>query len=321
MLTNILLLIAGLLLVVFGADWLVDGASAIARKLRISEFVIGLTIVGFGTSCPELVVSLTGALSGSSDISIGNVIGSNIFNTLLILGLTALVMPIAITPGNRRRDIPVTMLVTLLLVVCGMSKTLFGLGEADGLSRIEAIVFLLLFVIYMFYSFKNGKAEASADDDSSEKDMKLFPAILLTLAGLAGLVLGGRWFVNSAVKIAEFAGVSQKFIAITLLAGGTSLPELAACLVAAAKKKGQLALGNILGSNIFNILLILGCSAAVTPLSFSGVDLVDAAALLTSIIFVFLSSFTFKKNMIDRWEGAIYVLAFIAYYVWLFIKL
>lgn len=320
MLTDILILILGLALIIAGAEWLVDGASAIARKLRVSEFVIGLTIVGFGTSCPELVVSLTGAFAGNSDISIGNVIGSNIFNTLLILGVTALVAPVAITRSNRLRDIPVTLLVTILLIACGFSHTLFGLGQADMLTRVEGIVFLVLFAVYIFYCFKNDDG-SSQQDDKQEKEIKTFIAILLTLAGLAGLIFGGRWFVNSAVRIASALGVSDKFIAITLLAGGTSLPELAACIVAAARKKGQLALGNILGSNIFNILLILGASAIVSPISLKGISIVDMAALLASIVLVWLSSYTFKKNTIDRYEGAIFVLCFAAYYVWLFINL
>ena len=319
MLTDILILIAGLLLIIFGADWLVDGASAIARKLKISEFVIGLTIVGFGTSCPELVVSVTGAIKCISDISIGNVIGSNIFNTLLILGLTAFILPISVTKNNKRRDIPMTLIVTLLLIVCGMSYSLFGIGEGDGLSRVEGIVFLVIFAGYIFYCFKND--DQSSEELSPAPEVSVFKAVLLTLAGLAGLVLGGRWFVNSAVILAHAMGVSDKFIAITLLAGGTSLPELAACVVAAAKKKGQLALGNILGSNIFNILLILGVSATIRPISFSGIDMVDMLAVLLSIVLVMMSSYTFKKDQIDRFEGAIFLLAFIAYYVWLFIKL
>ena len=319
MLINVAFLILGLLLVIFGADWLVDGASSIARKLKISEFVIGLTIVGFGTSCPELVVSVTGAVNGLSDISIGNVIGSNIFNTFLILGVTALIMPIGITRNNKRRDIPVTLLVTFLLVFCGMSKTIFGLGNADGLSRVEGIVFLVLFAIYLYSCFKND--EAPSDSEEPAKEVSLAAAILLTLAGLAGLIFGGQWFVSSAVKIAHELGVSDKFIAITLLAGGTSLPELAACTVAAIKKKGQLALGNILGSNIFNILLILGVSASISPISFTNINLVDVSAMLASMIMVWLSSYTFKRDLIDRWEGAIFVLSFAAYYVWLFINL
>ena len=319
MLTHILFLIAGLLLVVFGADWLVDGASAIARKLKISEFVIGLTIVGFGTSCPELVVSVTGAIKGISDISIGNVIGSNVFNTLLILGLTALIMPITITLNNKRRDIPMTLLITFLLVFCGMSKSLLGIGVQDGLSRLEGIIFLILFAIYIYYCFKTDEGVTEGSEDVKERST--FMAIVLTLAGLAGLAFGGRLFVDSAVSIARELGVSDKFIAITLLAGGTSLPELAACVVAAARKKGQLALGNILGSNIFNILLILGTAATISPISFNGLDIVDLIVLILSMVLVWLSAYIFKKDKIDRYEGSIFLLTFIAYYVWLFIKL
>ena len=314
----ILILIAGLALIVFGAEWLVDGASGIARKAGISEFVIGLTIMGFGTSCPELVVSVTGALAGSSDISAGNVIGSNIFNTLLILGLTAIISPIAITRDNKRRDIPMTIAVTVLFIVCGMSKTLFGLGATDGLSRIEAAVFLTLFVIYIYYCFKMGKTD---DTDDGGKQISIAAGIGLVLAGLAGLVIGGRLFVDSAIDLARLLGVSDKFIAITILAGGTSLPELATCVVAAAKKKGQLALGNILGSNIFNILLILGCSAMVRPLHFSGINLVDMGVLLLSALLVLTSAYTGKKDSLDRFDGSLMLLCEAAYFTWLIINL
>lgn len=319
MLVQILILLAGLALILFGADWLVDGSSAIARKAGVSEFVIGLTIVGFGTSCPELVVSLTGAIKGISDISIGNVVGSNIFNTLLILGVTAAIMPVAITRNNKLRDIPIGLIVTMLLIVCGMSRTLFGLGRCDSLSRIEGIVFLFVFATYLFYCFKFD--EGSEEGEVSEKSLKLWQAISLVALGLAGLIVGGRLFVNSATAIARLAGVSDKFIAITILAGGTSLPELATCAVAAAKGKGQLALGNILGSNVFNILLILGTSALVTPLSFNGMDFVDIGMLLLSACILWLWTYTGHKDRIDRWEGWVMILTFAAYMAWLIMKL
>ena len=315
---TLLILIVGLALIVLGAVWLVDGASSIARKAGISEFVIGLTIVGFGTSCPELVVSLTGAIAGSSDISAGNVIGSNIFNTLLILGLTAIVAPITITPKNKRRDIPMTIGVTVLFLLCGMSHTLFGLGGYDGISRIEGIVFLILFCAYIYLCFKTGSADEA---EEGGKQMKLAAAIALVLAGLAGLIAGGKLFVNSATEIAQRLGISEKFIAVTILAGGTSLPELATCVVAAAKKKGQLALGNILGSNIFNILLILGCSAVVHPLHFAGINLVDMGVLLLSSLLVFTSAYTGRKDMVDRFDGSILLLCEVAYMAWLIYNL
>ena len=313
------ILIAGLLLVVFGADWLVDGASSIARRSGISEFVIGLTIVGFGTSCPELVVSATGALAGNSDVAIGNVLGSNIFNTLLILGLTAVIMPITITRANLRRDIPITLGVTVLLILCGMSYSLFGWGSADDLSRIEGVVFLIVFALYLWSCFKFD--DKSADSSEEQKTFSIAGSVGLVLIGLAGLVVGGKLFVEAATDLATNLGVSDKFIAITVLAGGTSLPELATCVVAAAKKKGQLALGNILGSNVFNILLILGTAAVIHPISLAGINWVDMGTLLLSAALVLLSAFTFKRNQIDRADGALFLLCFIAYYVWLFINL
>ena len=316
---QILILLAGLALIVFGADWLVDGASAIARKVGISEFVIGLTIVGFGTSCPELVVSLTGAFQGNADISIGNVVGSNIFNTLLILGLTAAIAPVAVTRSNSHRDIPITLLVTFIFALCGMSLTLMGIGNANAISRIEGIVFLLIFAAYMFYCFKFD--EGNSDNGEEQKEKKTVTAVLLVLAGLAGLIFGGRLFVNSATAIARMIGVSDKFIAITILAGGTSLPELATCIVAAAKKKDQLALGNILGSNVFNILLILGASAVVTPLSLAGMDLIDLGVLVLSAILVWLWTYTGHKDRIDRWEGWVLLACYAGYMTWLFMKL
>ena len=313
---QIIILLVSLAAIVFGADWLVDGASAIARKFGISEFVIGLTIVGFGTSCPELVVSLTGAFKGLADISIGNVVGSNIFNTLLILGLTAAVAPVAVTRSNRRRDIPITLLVTFLLVLCGMSFSIAGIGKGDNLSRIEGIVFLVIFAAYLYSSFKFD--EGSSEEDGGKRINNVWAAVGLVAAGLAGLIIGGRFFVDSATKIASMAGVSEKFIAITILAGGTSLPELVTSIVAAAKHKGQLALGNILGSNVFNILLILGLSAVVTPLSMAGMSLVDVGVLLLSAILVWMWTYTGRKDHIDRWEGIVMLLCFVAYYVWLF---
>ena len=316
---TILLLLVGLGLIVLGADWLVDGASAIARKAGVSEFVIGLTIVGFGTSCPELVVSLTGAIQGNADISIGNVIGSNIFNALFILGITALIMPVSMTDENRKRDIPITLAVSVILVLLGMSRTLLGIGGADSLSRAEGIFFLLLFGFYLYSCFKFDSKEQT--DMAEQKRMKLPAAVLAVTAGFAGLIFGGELFVASATDLARSLGVSDKFIAITILAGGTSFPELATCIVAAAKHKDQLALGNILGSNVFNILLILGCSSVITPLSFNGMSLVDVGVLTASCVMLLLWAYTGRKCRIDRWEGAVMLVAFAAYYYYLFVKL
>ena len=316
---TIIFLLVGLGLIVLGADWLVDGASAIARKAGVSEFVIGLTIVGFGTSCPELVVSLTGAIQGNADISIGNVIGSNIFNALFILGVTSVILPVSMTDSNRKRDIPVTLAASVILVLFGMSKSLLGIGDADTLSRVEGIGFLVLFAAYLYFCFKfDSKEQISLPE---QKKMKLPLAIFAVTAGLAGLIFGGELFVDSATDLARRLGVSDKFIAITILAGGTSFPELATCIVAAAKHKDQLALGNILGSNVFNILLILGCSSVISPLSFGGMSLVDVGILIVSCALLMLWAYSGRKCRIDRWEGAVMLLVFAAYYCYLFIKL
>lgn len=316
MIVNILLLFAGLALVVIGADALVDGASGIARKAGISDFVIGLTIVGFGTSCPELVVSLTGALAGNADISVGNVLGSNIFNTLMILGITAIILPVAITPKNKKLDIP------LMLVASAVLPVMFFLGE---ISRISGIVLLALFVAYIFVCFKTDSAPQDNNQDSKSFLEKLsshtWGAVILIFLGLAGLVAGGRLFVDYACIIARTLGVSDKFIAVTVLAAGTSLPELATSVVAAAKRKGQLALGNVVGSNIFNILLILGVSSVITPLSMSGMSPVDIVVLAVSAIMLPLFAYTGRKNRLDRGEGIVMLVLFFAYYTYLIAKI
>ena len=316
---TIIWLLVGLGLIVLGADWLVEGASSIARRAGVSEFVIGLTIVGFGTSCPELVVSLTGALEGNADIAVGNVVGSNIFNVLFILGLTALLCPVTMTEGNRKKDIPVALLVTVLFLAVGLNRTFWGIGPADSLSRWEGALFLAIFAAYIAHSFVTGKP--TEEDAAETGSRKLWLAVLMVLAGLAGLVFGGNLFVDSATDLARTLGVSDKFIAVTILAGGTSLPELATSLVAALKGRNELALGNILGSNVFNILLILGSSALITPLSLASVTRVDATVLTLSMVLLLLWAYTGRRERIDRWEGALMLLLFGAYYTYLFINL
>lgn len=311
MFLTLILLAVGLAMIVFGADFLVSGASAIARRSGISEFVIGLTIVGFGTSCPELVVSITGALAGNSDVAIGNVIGSNSFNSLFILGLTAVISPVAITAKNKKRDIPIVIAVSMFLAFAGMF-----LGKENGISRVEGAIFLLVFAAYMYYCFRQPAEDSSEDAGVT---MKISKAVIYVIAGLGGLIYGGQIFVSSATDIAHWMGVSDKVIAITLLAGGTSLPELATCIAAVVRKRGQLALGNILGSNIFNILLILGCAAVISPLSFKNINYIDMGALIVSQILIFTSAFAGKKNTIDRLDGAIMLLCEGVYLTLLFL--
>lgn len=312
---NILLLLVGLGLVVLGADWLVNGASSIARRAGISEFVIGLTIVGFGTSCPELVVSLSGAIEGNSDISVGNVVGSNIFNVLFILGLTAMVLPVGMTDKNRRIDIPITLGVTILLIIIGITGSMSGLG----ISRWEGVLMLLVFSAYLFYCFKSDSKDEFSE--TQQATLSITKSIALTLTGLAGLIFGGDLFVDSATALARQIGVSDKFIAVTILAGGTSLPELATSLVAAIKGKEQLALGNILGSNVFNAMMILGLSSVITPLSFASMTIVDIITLVLSAVLLLIWAYTGRKNRIDRREGAAMLLCYVAYNVFLFSRL
>ncbi len=311
MTAQILILIGGLTLILLGANWLVDGSSSIAKKFGISEFVIGLTIVGIGTSSPEMVVSFMSSFQGKADMAIGNIVGSNIFNTLMILGVTALIAPLAITKSNLKRDIPLNIIVTILLIVLGMNHTLFGKGN-DQICRIDGAILLLIFAVYLWTSFKSDQG-----DDSGEgiKEYKPIVSILLIASGLAGLIFGGRLFVNSATELAKMFGVSDKFIAITVMAAGTSMPELATCVVAALKGRGQLALGNVLGSNISNILLILGGAAMISPLSFGGMTVVDLGMVLVCAFFIFASAFMFKKKELDRFEGAI-LLLIEAGYMW-----
>lgn len=306
-----LILLAGLVLILFGANYLVDGSSSIAKKFGISEFVIGLTIVGIGTSAPEMVVSFLSSFQGKADMAIGNIIGSNIFNTMLILGATAIIAPLSITSGNLKKDIPLNIVVTVLLILLGMTNAIFGIGD-NTLGRFEGAILLGIFAWYLWSSFRSDKG----DEEEEGIILRSIPiSILMVCGGLAMLIIGGRLFVNSASSLAQMFGVSDKFIAITVMAAGTSMPELATCIVAALKGRGQLALGNILGSNISNILLILGGSALISPLSFKGMSTIDLGTLLICSVFIFLSAYLFKKKELDRFEG-ILLLMMEAGYMW-----
>lgn len=312
MLLSIVLLLVGLGLVVYGSDILVDGASSVARKIGISEFVIGIIIVGFGTSCPELVVSVTGAIDGNSAVSLGNVTGSNIFNILMILGLTAILSPIAITKDNKTKDIPILLCVTIFFCLIALKGTI---------NRLDAVLFLAIFAIYLLYNFKAGKAEAAAiEEEVVEKNYGTFLSILMIVGGLAGLIFGGKLFVNNAVTLAHALGASDKFIAVTILAVGTSLPELMTCVVAAAKKKGQLALGNIVGSNVFNILLILGISGLIHPLDTSSFNYVDMVTLTASVLALFIFANASKKSQLSKPAGISFLLMEVVYMIYLFLK-
>lgn len=314
---DILWIVAGLVLILVGSDWLVEGASGVARKYGISEFIIGMTIVGIGTSMPELVSSLISAIQGHGDMALGNVTGSNICNILLILGVTALISPIRYTRSNIRKDIPFAILVSLFLIV--MLYNCFGLFRemgTPGISRVDALYLLSIFAMFMIDSFKSAKNGAE-EEEASVKPMPMGKAIIFILLGLAGLIFGGQVFVDHTVSIAERFHVSEAFISITLMAVGTSLPELATCVVAAMKGKNQLALGNVIGSNIFNIALIIGTSAAISPFEIQSISTVDMAMVIVAAVLLWLAAFTFKKKKLDRVEGVIFLLAYIAYITYL----
>lgn len=315
---DILLLIAGLALILVGANYLVDGASAIAKKAGLSDFIIGMTIVGIGTSTPEMVVSFASAIKGNADIAVGNVLGSNIFNTLMILGVTALFSPIALTSNNIKKDIPFALLASFVLCTMGCATWLDGTA-VNTISRVNGIMLLCLFGVFMAYTIYSSSSQNndSLPDESSgrKKPTPIWLAVVMVLGGLCGLVFGGDMFVNAASAIARGLGVSDAVIAVTIVAGGTSLPELASCIVAAMKKNTDQALGNVIGSNVSNIFLILGGSATIHPLVMNGVKPLNLITLMLSSVLVFLFAFTFKKKQIDRIEGALLICIYVAFVV------
>ena len=316
---DILLLIVGLGLILAGANFLTDGSAALAQRFRVPEFIIGLTVVAVGTSTPELVVSVLSAIGGQSDVAIGNVVGSNIFNVFVILGVCALIRPVPLTAGNIRRDIPFGVLVSLLLLALAQDSLLCK-GAADRIGRLDGAAMLALYILLMWYTIRKTKRpEATAPTEGSKVPMAAWLTAVMIVGGLVGLVFGGEMFLRSATSIARSLGVSESVIAITLVAGGTSLPELASSLVSLFKGKAEMALGNVIGSNIANILLILGVSATIHPLSMGGITVWDLLMVLLSSVVVFLAAFTFKRKAIDRWEGALFV-AIYAVYIWYLIR-
>jgi cation:H+ antiporter len=321
---TILTFLAGVILTIVGADLLVDGSSGIAKRFGMSEFLIGLTIVAIGTSMPEFVVSLIASLKGSADMSIGNVSGSNIFNTLVVLGATALVMPIKYTDRNIKRDIPLNLMIALILSLMAIDSYL-GM-EQNVLSRVDGALMLIGFVLFLWYSFRNnkelpsGSESANEQENQSKRGKSLYALFLMVAAGIAGLVIGGNLFVDSACEIARFFGVSEAVIALTLVAGGTSLPELASSVVAAFKGRGQMALGNVIGSNISNILFILGTASLIRPLPVSSENMNSLLLLPVTAIILTLTVFTLKRRKIDKIEGALFLAIYIAYIVYLLSK-
>ncbi len=320
---NILLLIGGLILILLGANGLTDGAASVAKRFHIPPIVIGLTIVAFGTSAPELTVSVSSALKGSADIAIGNVVGSNIFNTLMIVGCTALFAPIVITRNTLRKEIPLCILSSIVLLICANDVFLDKASE-NILNRVDGLLLLCFFVIFMGYTFAiaskpvtmEQQAEYPVIEEETEiKSLPWWKSILYIIGGLAALIYGGQLFVDGATGIARNLGVSESIIGLTLVAGGTSLPELATSIVAALKKNPEIAIGNVIGSNLFNIFFVLGCSASITPLHLSGITNFDLFTLVGSGILLWLFGLFFAKRTITRIEGGIMILCYVAYTV------
>ena len=314
---DIFLLILGLALILGGANFLTDGSAALAQRFRVPEFIVGLTIVAVGTSTPELVVSALSAAAGNSDVAIGNIVGSNIFNVFLILGVCALIAPLPLTGGNIRRDLPFLTAVSVLLLLL-TSDRLLGLGEVDAIGRIDGIVMLLLYIALIRYTIRAerrtaAQATQTTQTEKPQRSRSLWLIVVMIAGGLAGLIFGGELFLDSATAIARALGVSESVIAITLVAGGTSLPELASSVVSLLKGKSEMALGNVIGSNIANILLILGLSATIHPLTLGGITRIDLLTVLLSSLLLFVTAFTFRRKAVDRWEGAIFLVIYALY--------
>ena len=315
----IVFIIAGFVALVKGADWLVDGASAIAKHFGISDLVIGLTVVAFGTSMPEFVVNMVSVAEGSTDLAITNILGSNIINTFVILGLTALVYPIVSQKRSRDFDIPFSIIAGVLVITFVAIQLPFGEAER-GIGRTGGIILLTLFIYFLYNTFRHAKEHPEDAESENIKEIPTRRAIALILGGFVGLVVGGELIVKSAVDIATHLGVSEAVIGLTVVALGTSLPELATSVIAATKHNSDIALGNVIGSNIFNVFFVLGTSAVVHPLpAYEGIELDAIVATLGSIV-VWLAVKTNKERKIQRWAGALLLIIYAGYLTYRLLK-
>ncbi len=313
MLLSIICFVVGIVLVILGADWLTKGASDLARRLKMSELMIGLTIVAVGTSLPELVISVSSALSGNSGISLGNVLGSNIFNSMLILGVTAMITPIAFSGKMLSREIPFNLLASIVILLVSGSM-LVGGAPGEYITRYGGMLLLCFCAVFVRYTFS---LKGGEEKEAAQQPMSVGKILLFIVGGLAALVFGGKMFVSGASDIARGFGLSEALIGITIVSAGSSLPELAVSVSAARKGNVGIALGNVLGSNILNVFFILGCSATISPISLEGFSPVDYYVLLASSLFIYLFCAFFGKNKITRIEGSLLVAGYVAYIVYL----
>lgn len=310
---SILFLIGGFVILIIGANFLVDGASSMAKRFNVSNLVIGLTVVAFGTSAPELTVSIYSAMQGESDIALGNVVGSNIFNILGILGITALIVPLTVQSSTIWKEIPLALLAAVLVAIFANDVLIDG-GSGSFVSRTDGLALLAFMVIFMYYTFDIAKKSPPDELHNQVKIYNVPVTILMIAGGLAMLVLGGRWLVDGAIDIATQFGVSKSVIGLTIVAIGTSLPELATSLVAAMKRNADIAVGNVVGSNIFNVFTVVGISSVIKPLSIGGITQVDLAVCILSSLLLFIFSFNYK---ISRLEGGLFLAGFVAYTTYL----
>jgi len=304
-----LLFFIGFAALIKGADFLVDGASSIARKLNISDLVIGLTVVAFGTSAPELFVNIFASAKGNTAIAIGNVIGSNLVNILLILGVSAVIIPLNVSGSVVMKGVPLGFLAVLTMGVLANDKLIEKTG-VSALTRVDGIILLFFFVIFLYYSFGAARTVTGIDELAPSKRPGIFLSILFVILGLIGLIVGGQWIVNGAVSLAQRIGASQSLIGLTVVAVGTSLPELATSVVAASKKNVDIAVGNVIGSNIFNIFFVLGISSIVKPLPWIEGQNTELGFLVIVSFLLFLFMFSGKRHTIDRWEGKLFILLY-----------
>lgn len=313
-----ILLIIGFAFLIKGADLLVDGSASLARRFKISYLVIGLTVVSIGTSMPELLVNLIASFQGNAPIAIGNVVGSNIANILLILGVAALIYPVHVTKGTIWKEIPLSLLAVVLLGIMANDHIIDNAGYS-AITRIDGFVFLSLFLIFMYYVYSIATGEENREEVDI-KDYSVWKASLLIIVGVVGLALGGNWVVDSAVTLAQRFGVSQSFIGLTVVALGTSLPELATAAAAALKHKADIAIGNVVGSNIFNIFWILGLSAVIKPLPFQPQTNIDIGVAVVATFLLFSVMFLGKKHTLNRWEGGVFLTGYLAYITFLVVQ-
>ena len=315
MIADILLFIVGLALILSGANALTDGASSIAKRMKVSELVIGLTIVAFGTSAPELAVSAISAINGNGDIALGNVVGSNLFNTLMIIGCTVLVRPLKVSRLLIKKEIPLCILASFVLILLCADATEGCV--AGGLSRTDGLVLLCFMAIFLSHTFSIAAGEEQNASESGIKEMPLWRAILFSIGGLLFLIAGGESFVRGASGLARALGASESLIAVTIVAGGTSLPELATSVVAALKGRSEMAVGNVVGSNLFNIFLILGLSSTISPIKLAGIGAIDLGMVLLSSIVLWFVGVFYKERTITRVEGALMIALYVAYTLYL----